>query len=140
MMEICGDRGKLVMHGSSLRFLENRPTVREYAADSTEMWSKPAVEEIPLEIPEGGGSHADITRNFCRAILYGETLLTPGKEGIWSVELQNAVTLSSRTNRPVSIPVDRAAYDDLLRELQQSSAAKSRFREQRVTDPTHLKT
>jgi predicted dehydrogenase len=48
MMEICGDKGKLVMHGSNLRFLQNHPTVREFAHESGEMWSKPEVEDVPL--------------------------------------------------------------------------------------------
>ena len=139
MMEICGDKGKLVMHGPNLRFLENRPTVREFALDSEEMWAKPEVDAVELEIPEGGGSHTDITRNFCRAILHDEPLLTPGAEGIWSVELLNALILSSHTNQSVQIPVDRHAYNELLAGLQQSSRTKDRIREQRVTDPTYLR-
>ena len=139
MMEICGDKGKLVMHGAGLRFLENRPTVREFALDSDEMWAKPQVDVVELEIPEQGGSHTDITRNFCRAVLYDEPLLTPGEEGIWSVELFNAINLSSHTNQPAKIPLDRHAYDELLARLQESSRRKDRIREQRVTDPIHLR-
>lgn len=35
-----------------------------------------------------------------------------------AVELMNAITLSSHTGAPVSLPVDRAVYDALLAELQ----------------------
>jgi len=135
MLEICGDCGKLVMHGSSLRFFEIKPSIRTHSREATEMWSGPEATEVPLDIPSGGGGHADIMRNFCRAILHGEPLIAPGEEGINAVEVINALILSSHTQAPVNLPVDRAAYDRLIAELQQTSRAKERIREQRVTDP-----
>ena len=135
MLEICGDRGKLLMHGSSLRLWEMKTPIRTHAVESTEMWGGPEVEEVPLDVPSTGGSHSDITRNFCRSILYGEPLISPGAEGINAVELINGIILSGHTGQSVELPVDRKAYDNLLAELQQSSKEKSVVREQRVTDP-----
>jgi len=51
------------------------------------------------------------------------------------VERINALTLSSKRARPMSIPVDRAEYDALLTALKAQSKPKPRIREQRATDP-----
>lgn len=136
MLELCGDRGKLVMHGASLRFFELKTSIRAHSAESKEMWAAPEVTEVELDVPATGGQHTDITRNFCRHILHGEPLLSPGVEGINAVELIDAVILSSHSGQTVSVPVDRTAYDDLMDELQRGSKAKTRVVEQRVTD-TH---
>lgn len=135
MLEICGDRGKIVLHGSSLRFFEIKTPIRTHSRETAEMWGGPEAVEVTLDIPAQGGSHADIMRNFCRAILHEEPLIAPGVEGINAVELINALILSSHTGQSVDIPVDRAAYDRLIAALQQSSRTKERIREQRVTDP-----
>lgn len=136
LLEICGDRGKLVMHGKSLRLLEVDPPISRHVVECQGMWDSPTVSEAELAISEGGGTHGDITRNFCRAILHDEPLIAPGEEGLWAVELINAVILSSHSGRPVDVPVDRSAYDALLAELRAGSRSKTTVREQRVTD-TH---
>jgi predicted dehydrogenase len=138
MFEVCGDRGKLVMHGPTLRFFELKKPIRHHVQESTEMWGSPETVEIPLEIPAGGGSHTDITGNFCRAIRRGEPLLAPGGEGLDAVELINGIILSGHTGHPVDLPVDRAAYDSLLEKLRKGSKEKAAVRAQRVTDPTHV--
>ncbi len=139
MLEICGDKGKLVIHGSSLKLFRMATPVRQYSADATEMWSSPAVEEVELEISEGGGHHMDVLRNFCRAVRGEEELLTPGVEGLNAVELINGIILSGHTGRPVDLPVDRTAYDALIEELKSGSRVKTAVREQRATDPHHVR-
>ncbi len=136
MLELCGDKGKLVMHGSNLRFFEIKTPIREHVRESTEMWGGPETVEMDLNIPMTGGQHTDITRNFCRHILCGDPLLAPGAEGIDAVELINGIILSSHTGEPVSLPVDRTAYDQLIAKLQRDSKKKQHVLEQRVTD-TH---
>jgi hypothetical protein len=51
------------------------------------------------------------------------------------VELASAIILSSKRGKTVTLPVDRAEYDALLRELKASSKPKSRVLGQRVSDP-----
>jgi len=134
MLELCGDRGKLVMHGSSLRFFELKTPIRQHCVESTEMWAGPEVNEVEVEVSTIGGQHTDITRNFCRHILYREPLISPGEDGLNAVELINAVIMSSHSRQPVSVPVDRTAYDDLIEELQRGSKSKQNVVEQKVTD------
>ena len=137
MLEVCGDRGKLVLHGSSLKVYEVATPIRSYTQESKEMWSSPKVEEVAVEVPAEGElkGHALITQNFARSILYGDTLIAPGEEGLNAVELINGLILSSKSGKTVTVPVDRAEYDKLIEELRATSRAKARVREQRVTDP-----
>jgi predicted dehydrogenase len=137
MLEICGDRGKLILHGSSLRVFEVASPIRAFTQESKEMWAGPKAEEVEVEIPSESPlkGHALISQNFARAILYDEPLISPGEEGLNAVELINGLILSSKSGKTVTIPVDRAEYDRLIAELQAGSRAKSRVREQKVTDP-----
>ena len=137
MMEICGDRGKLVLHGSSLKVFGLDQSIRSFTKETKEMWASPKAEEIATEIPEPDElkGHAVITRNFARSILYDEPLMSPGEEGLNAVELINGLILSSKTGKPVSIPVDRAEYDQLIGDLKAASRVKTTVQEQRITDP-----
>ncbi|HZT43254.1 MAG TPA: Gfo/Idh/MocA family oxidoreductase [Chthonomonadaceae bacterium] len=137
MLEICGDQGKLVLHGSSLRVFAVDGSIREFTGNSTAMWATPQNEEVPVELPEAPSQpgHAAITQNFARAILFDEPLVSPGAEGLNAVELIGGTILSSKTGKTVSLPVDRAEYDRLLTELKATSREKTRVHEQRITDP-----
>ena len=134
-VEICGDKGRLVLDGSSLRLWELDRPISDYSRNAENMWGSPSAKEVPVEYENTGGGHGDITRNFARAILQNEPLLAPGQEGLNAVEMINGIILSGKRGEPVSVPVDRAAYDALLEELKASSKEKSQVKEQRVTDP-----
>jgi predicted dehydrogenase len=134
-IEICGDRGKLLLSGG-LRFWELDSSLREFTRTSPDMWASPKAAEVPIEIEAAPHGHAVITGNFARAILHDEPLIAPGEEGLRAVELINGLIMSGKQHRPVDVPVDRAAYDALLADLQRSSHAKAPSHEQRVTDPS----
>lgn len=138
-IEICGDRGKLMLQGSTIRVWENKQPIREHSREAKEMWGSPGSDEITLDIPAGQGKHQEITRNFCRAILYGEPLIAPGAEGIWAVELINALIMAGKTGKPVELPVNRARYERLLASLQATSAGKAKVEAIRETDPHYVK-
>ena len=77
-----------------------------------------------------------ITRNFARHILFGEALIAPGADGIYSLELANAVYLSSDRGKPVKLPLSRKAYDTFLeRKRRESTFVKQRAEDEHVTDP-----
>ena len=102
------------------------------------MWGGPEVTEVELELPqpECESEHAAIVKNFARAILYGEELIAPGAEGIESLELSNAIMLSSYKGEPVDIPIDRQEFDDMLEHLRSTSTHKKKVvAAKRVTDP-----
>jgi predicted dehydrogenase len=133
-IEICGDRGKLLLRGG-LRFWELDSSIQEFTRTSLDMWGGPKAKEIEVPIEETPSGHGVITQNFARAILNDEPLIAPGEDGLRAVELINGIIMSGKQNRPVDVPVDRTAYDSLLAELQRTSRRKTTAREQRVTDP-----
>ena len=80
--------------------------------------------EIPTET--GGGKHEDITQNFVDAILDGSPLIAPADEGVWSVELANAILYSSLIGQTVDLPLDGAAYEKKLNELIANSTVEKK--------------
>ena len=141
MLEICGDKGKLVLHGNDLKVFLIDPSIKQFTMETSEMWAGPKSAAFPVELPIRGElkDHGFITQNFARAILFDEPLIAPGEEGLNAVELINSVILSSKTGKTVSLPVARDEYDSLIEELKATSIAKTNVREQRVTDPKFAK-
>ena len=68
-----------------------------------------------------GGQHVEILQNFVDAILDGAPLIAPAAEGVHSVELANAMLYSTFLNDSVTLPLDAAAYEKVLREKIASS-------------------
>jgi len=138
-IEICGDKGKLLYTDGTLKVYTFTPAISEHNVTSKDMWSAPAAKEETIQLPTVNVGHKEIIRNFCAAILFGEELISPGKEGIWSVEFINAINLSGRRGgKPVEIPVPRDEYDALMEELKRTSIEKVVEKEQRITDTRFL--
>lgn len=139
VIEVCGDRGKLKITDGQLEVWQTETSVRGFTQTSPEMWASIKTHPVDTKInprPEGAmKDHAAITQNFARAILHGEPLIAPGEEGLWAIELINGVILSGKQGQTVSVPVDRAAYDQLMVKLKASSKPKTRIQAQTQTDP-----
>jgi len=138
-IEISGDSGKLVYQDNSLKFYSFHPSIPEFTFSTKDMWASPQIVEEKLDLPSCETGHKEIIRNFCRAILYGEELIAPGEEGLWTVEFINALILSGKKDKPVDIPVNREEYEELLESLRRSSQEKKVKETKRITDPQHLK-
>ncbi|MCK4244820.1 MAG: Gfo/Idh/MocA family oxidoreductase [Candidatus Omnitrophica bacterium] len=135
MIEISGDNGKLILENETLKFYSLKTSIPEFTVKNAAMWGTPETVEEKLELPKCETGHGAITGNFARCILRGEKLLSPGEDGIKSVEFINALILSGKKNKPVDIPVDREEYEELLEGLKKSSKEKKVVKVQRVTDP-----
>lgn len=153
MIELFGEKGKLILRDGALSFYQFQPGIRMHIKTCEDMWAKPNVFQVPLNIPqvlsssadyeaplqvipESQSGHARVLANMVRHILFGEKLATPGASGIASLELANAVTLSSHEGRWVNLPISRSKYDALLNRLQRESRfVKKAVKAQRATDP-----
>lgn len=136
LMEFCGEKGKISIRDGKLRFWSLEIPVQQFTVGAEEMWGSPKAQEgeVPLEEREAG--HAAIIKNLARAILYDEPLLSPGIEGIRSVEFINAIILSGKKGKPVEIPVDRAEYDAFIERMKKRSKGKEiTGPAKRITDP-----
>ncbi len=138
-IEIVGDKGKLVFQNDRLRFFSFKNSISEFTFSSKDMWATPEVIEEKLELPECETGHKEIIRNFCCSILHNEELISPGEDGLWTVEFMNALILSGKKDKSVDIPVDREEYEELLERLKKSSKEKKIKEVKRVTDPHVIK-
>ena len=116
-LQIVGDRAALELVGEQLTIYRFDPSASEHRATSPEMFSAPAVRAEVIEAPGDGGGHLAVYRDLHAAIHEGRAPRIDGREGSMSLELANAIILSSFTDRPVTLPLDRAAYSELLADL-----------------------
>jgi predicted dehydrogenase len=119
--DIIGDRGSLSISGSQLTITRFEPALREHMAESQEMFSSPKVHTETIDLPGDAGGHLAVYRDLVAAITEGRRPRVDGREGLMSLELANAIILSSHTGQPVTLPVDRAAYSALLAGLRKDA-------------------
>ena len=126
-LEIAGEHGKLVYEDDKLFFDRNEISMFDELANSKQGFSRPnhAIEEVPLP-EERGGRHVQVTEAFARAIREGTPLVAAAPEGIGSVALANGILMSHFTGKPVDLPLDAAAYAQMLQGLIKNSTFKKR--------------
>jgi predicted dehydrogenase len=125
LLQISGERGMLTLEGRTLRFQRNRTPMSQFSAESEAGFAKPECWGVEVPLEGGGATHNEVLQNFTNAILNGEQLIAPASEGIRSVELANAILLSTWKNGPVTLPMDSAEYAAAL--------------QQRIDTSTHVK-
>jgi len=123
-LELEGDRGKLVFENNKILFHRARISVAQYTRESTQAFSTP--ESWTCEVPfgENGGNHVIVTKGFIKAILKGGAPIVPGEEGIRSLELANAMLLSTWTDSWVDLPLNGDLYWAKLQEKIKTSKFK----------------
>jgi predicted dehydrogenase len=114
--EIIGDRGRLVIGGNFLEFTKTEESVREYCKTNAGRMSTPKSNVIREEFPNQV-LHRELMQAFIDAILDRKPPAAPGVEGIWSVELANAMIMSGIKGKTVDLPMDRNGYDRMLKKL-----------------------
>ena len=124
-LEICGDRGKIVIEGGKFQFWELSQPERQVCFSSKEAFV--GIDTNYQEItPEGTETaHNGILQNFTNAVLFGEPLLAPGEEGINGLTISNAIHLSAWTDDWVTLPIDSALYQSMLNEKIKTSRVKT---------------
>lgn len=134
--EIVGEGGKVVIDGEQVTVTRAVPPIPEYMQKAQDMWELPATQPVTVEVPESETGHEAVIRNFAR-VLQGkqERLIAPGEEALWSLELANAIILSAKRGKTVTLPLDAGEYDTLLAELRSASQVKPAVQEVRRTDP-----
>lgn len=122
-LSLACDRGLLVVEREGLRFLRTEVPVSDFSRTTEGRFSMPETREVWMPCESRGEQHLGILKNFTAAILDGETLIAPAVEGIHSVELANAMLLSSLKQRRQSLPIDAAEYENELDRLVSQSGS-----------------
>ncbi len=113
-LEIVGEKGKIVAEDNYLFFHENEIEMSVYKKTSKEKFGKPSFKISKTEFQTKGGQHDEIIENFCDAIMNNVPLIAGGIEGIYSVEISNAILLSTFLNQAVSFPIDGDQFKSQL--------------------------
>jgi predicted dehydrogenase len=119
--EFHGQKAALVIDGEhGLRLGRYARTIQEHVAGAGGRMERLDVtwEDVPLGKPEREGRHG-LFGQLLEAVATGGKPLCAGEDGRDALEVVNAIILSSCRKQPVSLPVDRGAYDGLLEELRQ---------------------
>ncbi len=109
-LEIVGDRGKLVAEAGKLTFTKLDASAKDFCLSTQKSHGTPGKEILEVALDGENLQHVGILRNFTNAVLGKESLYVSGKEGIHSVELMNAMLLSTFLGRAVTLPVDASLY------------------------------
>lgn len=127
LLEIIGERAALRLSGGRLTITRFSPSQREQRLESPLPFAAPAttVEEAQ-PAAEGPVGHLAVYHDLIAAIREGRAPLCDGRSARDSLELANAITLSSHLERPLSLPIDRAAYSALLAERIAKSSPASK--------------
>jgi len=117
-VQIVGEKGAIELVGNTITIHRINPPTREFMTGSTEMFAKPETCTETLDMPDTSGAHVAVYHDLKAAIKESRPPRADGHEAIMSLELANAITLSSYSGQPVTLPLDRKAYSELLADLQ----------------------
>jgi len=106
----------------------------EFSRTATQAFAQPECVDTVVRLSDHGGQHTEILQNFTEAILDGRPLIAPASEGIRSVELANAMLLSTWLDRAVELPLDGARFARLLRQHARRSVGPRRVPAPTVAD------
>lgn len=110
-LELAGELGRLVYENDTLTFRRNAVPTGEFSRTTKEAFAAPPCEDVVLERPaDHGPQHLGILRNFAEAIRHGAPLIAPAAEGVASLELANAMLLSTWLDRTIDLPLDADLY------------------------------
>ncbi len=120
-LEIAGENGKVVVEDGNVRFTRNEQSSIAFCKTANAPFAVPDTWDIEIPVKGEGGQHREIMQNFTDAILDGAPLIAPAKEGINSVELANAILMSSLSGKTVDLPLNGKAYERRLKKLAKES-------------------
>ncbi len=109
-LEVVAENGRVVAENGALRFTRNLVPTAKFSRTTKEPFAAPPTRERAFTFKDSGAQHVAILRNFTAAIRRGTPLIAPAADGIRSVELANAILLSSWTDKAIELPLDSALY------------------------------
>lgn len=114
-LEVWGDQGKIILEGGNLRFLRTRVSVKEFRATNPGRFATPEAWNCEIPVRGSGGAHREVMQKFVNKIKGEGELVVSGDEGIKSLQMANAMLLSSWTgDRWVDVPIDDELYCEEL--------------------------
>ena len=117
-LEIAGTRGRLVAEGGELAVHRMAADSREFMKTCVEPFGAPEVKTEAVRVAAGPvPEHKGIVEDFVKTIREGRgsaELLAPGAEGLYGLELSNAMLMAGLTREAVDLPLDGEAFEAFL--------------------------
>ncbi|MCI5779746.1 MAG: Gfo/Idh/MocA family oxidoreductase [Lentisphaeria bacterium] len=125
-LEVMADRGRVILENGRISFLRNEIGTTEFTRTSLGSYQKPPMWECEIGLPPAlrSSGHQLVIENVANAILKGEKLIAPLEEGINGLELGNAMLMSGLLKKDITLPLDAAAYAEMLAGLVKNSTRK----------------
>ncbi|WP_395344435.1 Gfo/Idh/MocA family protein [Ningiella sp. W23] len=133
-LEIAGDKGALIFNAGKLTLVENMQSTAAFNKQTNDMFGMPDSRSKPVLIDEDVNQHALVMNNFINAILHEEALIAPASAGLASLDMANAMLLSTWKNLPVNLPLNRHDYQQHLDTKIQSSSLRAKSSRQANVD------
>lgn len=139
VIEICGNKGKLVLDGpQSLKLYQAETDSISHIKHEFGPWKKPECFESTINVKSNpqkprGGQHLEIINNWISAILGDKSSFIDGAEGLNSLILANAIYLSTWLDQTVNIPFNEDQYYLLLKERADNSRFRKSVKEREIT-------
>ncbi len=121
-LEITLEWGKLICEDNKLILYKLNQNEREFCYKAEGSFDKMVSERFEIETDGENPQHAGVMRAFANNILHGTPLVAEGSEGIKSLEIANAMYLSSWYGKKIELPVDEELY---LQELNKRSRSEN---------------
>jgi predicted dehydrogenase len=112
--DIIGDKGSLHFDAGQLILKRNQQSTAEFNQQTDNMFGMPQCISEVLNITDKVNQHALIMHNFIDAIINGAELIAPAEHGLASLDMANAMLLSTWQQQPITLPLDRQAYQQTL--------------------------
>lgn len=124
-LEIQMDKARLVAEEDTLSVWEFSQSEPEFSKENKSPFGSPEVRKLEIETDGLHSAHMGVIQAWGGAILRGESLVAAGEEGIYGVELANAMLLSDWLGKPVTLPLDEDLYYEELMKRVATSRRKT---------------
>jgi predicted dehydrogenase len=134
-LEVWGDHGKIILERGKLCFKRTRGSVQEFLETNPGRFSTPEAWNCEVPLPRGDGGHREILRHFIDKINGTGELIASGLDGINSLQMANAMLLSSWTGDGwADVPIDDDLYCEKLEEKRAASKGKEPVADASIDD------
>ena len=125
--EVTGTKGTLIFEGNKLFYKELKCDERVHCLSTTSGFEKPeCLPTVEVELEGENSQHSGICNNIANAILGLEEVYAPAKDGIYGVQLANAMLLSTWLDKEIELPFDdEFFYEELKKRIATSKPRES---------------
>ena len=136
-LEVVGDKGTIIAEDRVLKITLLEESVDAFSKSTEDMFGTPESKtHLESFVDDKGSQHAGILQNFVESLTKDVDLIGSLTDASKSVELANAILMSSWKNSEVLMPLDGYAYNEELSERKKNSVARQTVSVKKPVDMT----